>query len=86
MSTSRSRTAAAPPAHAKCMRSHGVPNLPDPQFSTAGGRVRIGIGIKAGGPGVGGGPDAGSPILQKAQSECGSLLPGPVSQTKAPAP
>jgi hypothetical protein len=52
----------------ECMRSHGVPNFPDP--TTSGG----GVGIKIGGPGSG--IDPNSPQFQAAQKACGSLLPG----------
>lgn len=47
---------------AQCMRTHGVPNFPDPQFVSGGVR----ISIKAGS-----GVDPGSPEFQKAQEECG---------------
>jgi hypothetical protein len=46
------------------MRSHGVPNFPDPQFS--GGGVRIG----------GTGLDPNSPQFTAAQKACQSKLPG----------
>ena len=51
----------------QCMRSHGVPNFPDPKFS--GGGVTIG-----GGPGSG--IDPNSPTFLAAQQACQSLLPG----------
>jgi hypothetical protein len=51
-------------AFSQCMRSHGVPNFPDPQ---AGGGIRIA-------------PNSGvnplSPAMQAAQKQCGKLLPG----------
>lgn len=56
-------------AFSKCMRSHGVPNFPDPQFQTNGG---FGIRIRIGGPGL----DPSSPAFQKAQQACANLLPG----------
>jgi hypothetical protein len=60
---------AAALAFSKCMRSHGVPAFPDPQFSSGGGiRIRI--------TGHAGGLDPQSSIFQKAQQSCGSLLPG----------
>lgn len=49
---------------AACMRSHGVPSFPDPQFS--GGGVRIN----------GGGVDPNSPAFQAAQTACKAKLPG----------
>ncbi len=62
---------------AQCMRTHGVPNFPDPQVTTGpGGR---GIGIRIGGaPGSGKpGFDPNSPAFQRAQKACGGLLGGP---------
>lgn len=52
---------------AKCMRSHGVSNFPDP--SAAGGGIQIRVG-----PGSGINP--GSPAFQSAQKSCKHLLPG----------
>jgi hypothetical protein len=54
-------------AFSACMRSHGVPNFPDPDFS--GGGVTIDAG-------AGGGPDPSSPQFQAAQKACGHFLPG----------
>jgi hypothetical protein len=51
-----------------CMRSHGLPDFPDPTFS--GGMTQIRIGSK------GGGLDPGSPIFQAAQKACEKLMPG----------
>jgi hypothetical protein len=60
---------------AQCMRSHGVPNFPDPKFNTSGG----GFSITISGPGSG--IDVGSPIVQEATKACRQyMLPGP-SQT-----
>ena len=68
---------AAALAFSKCMRSHGVPTFPDPQFSSGGGiRIRI--------TGHAGGLDPNSQIFQKAQQACGSLLPGRVGGKVAP--
>jgi hypothetical protein len=56
-----------------CMRAHGEPSFPDPQFST-GGSIRISIHA---GPGTAGSAlDPSSPIFQAAQKACGSILPG----------
>jgi hypothetical protein len=49
----------------RCVRAHGVPNFPDPQFG--GGGVRI-----QGGPGL----DKNSPQMQAAFRACHSMLPG----------
>ena len=51
-----------------CMRSHGEPNFPDPQFGP-GGRVSIRIG-------QGGGLDPQSPQFQAAQKACQKDFPG----------
>ncbi|HTW12984.1 MAG TPA: hypothetical protein VME01_09585 [Solirubrobacteraceae bacterium] len=57
---------------AECMRSHGVPNFPDPQIVTGpGGR---GVGIKIGA--AGGGLNPQSPAFQKAQQVCSSKMGG----------
>jgi hypothetical protein len=64
---------AAALAFSKCMRSHGVPAFPDPQFGPGGGiRIRIGGPIGGGNNGL----DPNSQIFKKAQQSCGSLLPG----------
>lgn len=57
-------------AMSRCMRSHGVPNFPDPQFQTGPGG---GFGIRLGGPGI----DPNSPAFKAAQQACGSILGGP---------
>jgi hypothetical protein len=51
----------------KCMRAHGVPNFPDPQFLTGGLSIRI----SAGG---GGGLNPRSPAFQAAQQACANYL------------
>jgi hypothetical protein len=54
-------------AYSRCMRSHGVPNLPDPVFSAGGG----GGGFKVeAGPGL----NQASPAIQQAAKACGLLL------------
>jgi hypothetical protein len=52
---------------ARCMRSHGVPNFPDPKFQTG---PNGGIGVQIGGPGL----DPSSPSFQAAQKDCGSIF------------
>jgi hypothetical protein len=52
------------------MRSHGLPNFPDPQISTSGGGVAV--RIQVGGRGL----DKNSPALQRAQQACRQYLPG----------
>ena len=53
---------------AQCMRSHGVPNYPDPTFNFSGG----GVSQKSGGSGL----DPNSPTLQAAQKTCQSIRAG----------
>jgi hypothetical protein len=54
----------------KCMRSHGVPNFPDPEFHSGGG-----VGIRIGGKSSG--IDPNSPQFKAAQKTCQSDLPRP---------
>jgi hypothetical protein len=64
-------------AMSRCMRSHGVPNFPDPQFQTGPGG---GFGIRLKGAGL----DPSSPAFQAAQKACGSIFGG-VRTAKVPA-
>jgi predicted amidohydrolase YtcJ len=52
-----------------CMRTHGIPDMPDPVVNAQGVEFRIG------GP-KGKGPPPGSPVLQNAMRACQKLLPG----------
>ena len=63
-------------AFSACMRKHGVPNFPDPQFLSA-GRVleKITSGV---------GPN--SPRFQAAQQKCSGSRNGPGGIFTAPAP
>lgn len=77
-SSSASSKRGNPAAFSSCMRSHGVPNFPDPDS-------KGGLTIK-GGPGSGLNPD--SPQFRKAQSACAKYLPNggkvdPAAQAKA---
>jgi hypothetical protein len=65
---------------AECMRSHGVPNFPDPQIQSGPGG---GIGVRIGGPGSGINPR--SPAFQSAQKACGKLFGGLGQKVQAPA-
>jgi hypothetical protein len=56
-----------------CMRAHGVPKFPDPQFGS-GGKIAIRIG-------PGNGIDPRSPQFQAAQKACASELPGKAGPT-----
>ena len=51
-------------AFSQCMRTHGVPNFPDPSFSGNGARIQLGAGS--------GGIDPNSPAFQAAQKACGA--------------
>jgi len=64
-------------AMSRCMRSHGVPNFPDPKFQTAPGG---GFGIRIGGPGI----NPNSPAFQSAQKVCGKIFGGAFQTAKAP--
>jgi hypothetical protein len=57
------------------MRSHGVPNFPDPTFPHGGG-----VGIQLNGNGI----DPNSPAFQAAQKACGSIFGGAPVVAKAP--
>jgi len=62
-------------AMSKCMRAHGVPNFPDPQFRNGpGGGVDVQIT----------GVDFNSPAFQAAAKVCGSIFGGAPTVTKAP--
>jgi len=58
---------------ADCMRSHGVPNFPDPG---AGGGIQISSGS---------GINPQSPAFQSSQNACSKLMPG-LGQGRGPAP
>lgn len=55
-------------AYSKCMRSHGVPNYPDPTRTNGG--VQSGVGPNSG-------IDTNSPQFQAASQACQKLEPGP---------
>jgi hypothetical protein len=54
-------------AMSRCMRMHGVPNFPDPQFQSGAGG---GIGVRLSGANI----DPNSPSFQAAQKACGSIF------------
>jgi hypothetical protein len=58
----------------QCMRTHGVPSFPDPEFSHGGVGIGIHISGKQGGPSR---IDPSSPQFQAAQKACRSIMPGP---------
>jgi hypothetical protein len=51
-----------------CMRSHGLPNFPDPVFSNGGAKVALGSKSS--------GLNPSSPVFQAAQKACQSIMPG----------
>jgi hypothetical protein len=65
-------------AMSRCMRTHGVPNFPDPTFQTG---PDGGVGVRLGGAGI----DPNSPAFQTAAKDCGSIFGGvgPVVQKPA---
>ncbi len=68
----RAKMQAALLAFSACMRSHGLPDFPDPTFPTGGGaEMKVG-----GGPGSDLNPQ--SPRFQAAQTACQGNLPGNV--------
>ena len=54
-------------AFSKCMRTHGVPNFPDP--TSGGGGIQLSIGVNSG-------INPRSPTFQSAQTACQHLQPG----------
>jgi hypothetical protein len=60
-------------ALAKCMRSHGVPNFPDPSGSSAG----IQVTRSASGQMTVNGVSVNAPAFQAASAKCRSVLPSP---------
>jgi hypothetical protein len=57
-------------AYSACMRSHGVPNFPDPDSK---GRIKITSGVSASGKKTG--VDVNSPQFERARKACDKLLP-----------
>jgi hypothetical protein len=53
--------------NAQCMRAHGVPNFPDPNFGGGGGGVEVHLGAA--------GLKPASPAFQAAMKTCAKLLP-----------
>ena len=64
-------------AMSKCMRTHGVPNFPDPQFQTG---PNGSVGVRISGAGV----NPNSPAFQAAAKDCGSIFGGAPVTAKAP--
>jgi hypothetical protein len=64
-------------AMAKCMRTHGVPNFPDPQFQSGPNGA---VGVKISGAGI----DPNSPAFQAAQKACVGIFGGAATLARAP--
>jgi hypothetical protein len=59
-------------AFAACMRSHGVPNYPDPKITASGSGGHNKVSVQIGGPGI----NMKSPQAQRATQACRSTLSG----------
>jgi hypothetical protein len=71
----QNRDVTAAYAYARCMRSHGVPNFPDPHVS-----ISSGGGSNHGSVGFAVNPsETGSPKWGSAQHTCSKILPAPAS-------
>ena len=87
--TTGSQTAASVQADglkfASCVRSHGVPNFPDPTSSNGGGlRIQQSQTAGSGGSMTVNGVPVSAPAFQAAQRECAKYMPkrGPISATQ----
>jgi hypothetical protein len=76
--SSNSSRSGDPTAYSACMRSHGVPNFPDPDSK---GRIKITSAVSAGGKGAG--VDVHSPQFARARKACDKLLPNGGRRTAA---
>jgi len=63
--------AAAAYAYAVCMRTHGVPNFPDPHVSVSPGHAAVGFAVTP--------SQTGSPRFKSADKACAGILPAPAS-------
>ncbi len=68
---SSSNPAATAYAYAHCMRSHGVPNFPDPKVSVSPGHASVGFAVNP--------SETGSPKFGSAQKACSGIIPAPAS-------
>lgn len=59
----------APFRYARCIRSHGVPNFPDPQVTSSPGSTSVRQMVPA--------SVANTPKFKSAQKACSGLMPGP---------
>ena len=56
-------------AYSRCMRSHGVPNFPDPKVSSSPGHTSVAIAVNP--------SETGSPKFKSADRACSGILPAP---------
>jgi hypothetical protein len=56
-------------AFSRCMRSHGLPNFPDPKVSVGSGHASVGIAVTP--------SETSSPKFKSAQKACQGILPAP---------
>lgn len=56
-------------SYARCMRTHGVPNFPDPHVSISGNHGSVGFAVNP--------SETGSPKWASAQKTCSKILPAP---------
>jgi hypothetical protein len=61
-------------AYARCMRSHGVPNFPDPHVSISANHGSVGFAVNP--------SETGSPKFNSAQHTCSKILPAPTGDDK----
>lgn len=69
--------AAAAYAYARCMRTHGVADFPDPHVKVSAGHVAVGIAVNP--------SETGSPKFKSADKACSGILPGPASPAQVQA-
>jgi hypothetical protein len=62
-------------AYARCMRSHGVSNFPDPHVSISGNHGSVGFAVNP--------SETGAPKFASAQKTCSKILPAPSGDNKA---
>lgn len=77
-STGQPRAGSQAVAYSRCMRTHGVPDFPDPTISRSGNRVGIGLSIP--------GSVSASPAFKTAQQACAKLAPGGEGDSGGAAP
>ena len=62
-------------AYARCMRSHGVPNFPDPQVRSSPGHASVAFAVTP--------SQTGSPKFKGADKVCSRILPQPTNPSPA---